>query len=170
MAEESVVGTYATIDEAESAVKKLVDSKFPADHISIIAQNLHSENKVHGFVTACDVSKKAATTGAWLGGLFGVLVGAAFLWLPGVGPVVVAGSLASVLLGGVEGAVAGSALNGVLGLLVGYGISKEHILKYETSVKAGDYLVIAHGDGAQVASAKSVLNGTKPKQLDVHAA
>jgi hypothetical protein len=166
--ESSVVGVYTHLDEAENAVRKLGEGGFPIQHVSIIAQDLGSEKKIHGFVTACDVAKSSARTGAWVGGIFGLLVGAAFLWVPGVGPLVVAGSMASVLLGGLEGAVAGATSAGLLGWLMSLGISKQHILKYEQHVKAGKYLVIAHGSPDDAAKAKQVLTATKPAELDVH--
>jgi hypothetical protein len=166
--ESSVVGVYTDLDAAEAATKKLGEGGFPIQHVSIIAQDLSSENKVHGFVTACDVAKSSARTGAWVGGIFGLLAGAAFLWVPGVGPLVVAGSLASALLGGLEGAVAGAATTGLLGWLMSLGISKQHILKYEQLVKAGKYLLIAHGSPADAAKAKEILTPTKPAELDVH--
>ena len=166
--EQSVVGIYGHLDQAEEAVRKLGEGGFPIDHVSIIAQDLGSEKKVHGFVTSCDVAKSAATTGAWVGGIFGLLVGAAFVWVPGVGPLIVAGSLTSALLGGLEGAAAGAAFTGVLGWLSALGISKEHILKYEESVKAGKYLVIAHGGANDVIKARQILSGTGPAELTVH--
>jgi hypothetical protein len=155
------------MDHAELAVEALGKGGFPIQHVSILAQNLGTEKKVHGFVTSCDVAKSAARTGAWVGGIFGVLVGAAFLWVPGVGPLIVAGSLSSALLGGVEGAVAGAALTGFLGWLSAIGISKEHILKYEESVKAGNYLVVAHGTAEEVMKAKAILDGTRPKPTEL---
>ncbi len=168
--ESSAVAVYAHIDDAEEAVQQLGKGGFPIQHVSIITKNIGTEKKIHGFVTSCDVAKSAATTGAWVGGIFGLLVGAAFLWVPGVGPLIVAGSLASAVLGGVEGAVTGAAVTGVLGWLVSLGISKQHILKYEEVVKAGKYLLIAHGTPDEVAKAKQILSGTKPAELTVHAA
>jgi hypothetical protein len=169
MAQESAtVGIYNHLDEAEEAVKKLGVGGFPIQHVSIIANNLGTEKKVHGFVTSCDVAKSTARTGAWVGGIFGLLVGAAFLWVPGVGPLIVAGSLSTALLGGVEGAVAGAALTGVLGWLSALGISKQHILKYEESIKAGKYLVIAHGTPEDADKARAILEGTRPAELTVH--
>jgi hypothetical protein len=168
MSQQSVVAVYKKMEDAEEAIQKLSDAKFPVTQVTIVAKNLHSEKQVHGYVTACDVSKSAATTGAWVGGIFGILIGAAFLWLPGVGPVIVGGSLASMLLGGAEGALAGAAASGIFGLLVGWGISKQHIIKYEELVKAGAYLVIAHGTPEDVARAKSILAPTKPSELNEH--
>ncbi len=169
MVEHSVVVVYKTLGEAEAAVRSLGEGGFPIQKVSIIAQHLTDDRRVHGYVTACDVAKSSAVTGAWVGGIFGLVVGAAFLWVPGVGPLVVAGSLASMLLGGVEGAVAGAAATGVLGWLIGLGISKEKILKYEEAIKGGKFLVIAHGPEDAVKKAREILGGSKAEQLDLHA-
>jgi hypothetical protein len=168
--ESSVIGVYANIDQADEAVQKLGQGGFPIQHVSVIAQNLGSERKVHGFVTSCDVAKSSARTGAWVGGIFGALVGAAFIWVPGVGPMIVAGSLAAALLGGVQGAVAGAAGAGVLGWLASLGISKQHIVKYEESIRAGKVLVIAHGTPDEIKKAQTILGDTAPTELTAHAA
>ena len=123
MVENSVVGVYKTLSEAEAAVRSLGDDGFPIQKVSIIAKHLEDDRRVHGYVTACDVAKSSATTGAWVGGIFGLLVGAAFLWVPGIGPLIIAGLFAAMALGGIEGAAAGAAVTGVLGWLVG-GVSE----------------------------------------------
>src|SRR5262245_39824471 len=168
MSEQSVVGVYKSMDEAERAVHELDRAKFPIDQVTIVTKDIATEKKVHGYVTACDVSKQGAKTGAWVGGIFGLLVGAAFMWVPGIGAVVVAGSLASALLGGVEGALAGRALGGILSGLAAWGISKQHILKYEEIVKAGKFLVIAHGSAQDVTKAREVLGKTGASELTTH--
>ncbi len=157
------------MDAAEDAVQKLHESGFPVAQISILSQNLQSERKIHGFISAGDVAKTGAGVGAWTGGIFGLLVGAAFIWVPGVGPLLVAGSLASALVGGVEGAAAGGGLGGLLGALTGWGVSKQHIPKYEDSIKGGKYLVIAHGSAEEVHKAQEVLEGSDKAELEHHA-
>ena len=159
MALQSVVHSYSSLDAAEAAVKRLSEKAFPINQVSIVTQNIETSKKVHGFITAGDVAARGASTGAWMGGFFGLLVGAAFIWVPGFGPLIVAGPFAAALLGGVEGLVAGAAGGGLLGALFGWGISKEHILKYETDIKAGKYLVVANGDEAQVSQARTILDG-----------
>jgi hypothetical protein len=166
--ESSVVVVYSSLEQAEAAVKKLGEGGFPIQHVSIIAKDLGNEKKVHGFITSCDVAKSTAKTGAWVGGIFGTLMGAAFLWVPGVGPLIVAGSLASALLGGIEGAVAGAAFTGTLGWLASLGISKQHIIKYEESIRAGKYLLIAHGAPDDVAKAERLLEGSKSDEMNRH--
>jgi len=149
--------------------REIEQRRISNQQVSIVAQDLESERQVHGFVTAGDVAKSGAGTGAWVGGLFGLLIGAAFVWVPGFGPLLVAGPLAAMLLGGIEGAVAGAAGGGVLGALFGWGISKKHILKYEEVVKGGKYLVIANGSEDEVKKAHSILDQTNADELNLHA-
>jgi hypothetical protein len=172
MPEQSVVGVYDTMAQAEGAVHKLDESGFPVTHVSIVSQNLQSEKEVVGYVTVADVAHRGLITGAWAGGLLSTLAGVAFLWIPGFGPLLVAGRLASLLLGilsGMEGAVFGAAYGGVLGTLTGWGVSKEHIFKYEEHVRAGKHLVIIHGNAKDVAHARSILQDTRATALHVHA-
>jgi hypothetical protein len=166
----SAVAVYTHIDQAEEAVSKLGEGGFPLTQVSILSSDIKSEKKIHGFVTSCDVAKAAAGTGAWVGGIFGLLTGAAFIFVPGVGPVIAAGTFATAMLGGVEGAVVGAAVAGTFGWLSALGIDKAHILKYEESIKTGKFIVIAHGTAEQADKAKHILGGTAPAQLDSYAA
>lgn len=168
MSDQSVIGVYDTMSKAEEAIRTLSRSGFPITQISITAQNLESEKEVHGYITAGDVAKTGVGTGAWVGGLFGLLAGAAFIWVPGFGPLVVAGSLAAVLMGGAEGAAVGAVGGGLLGSLVGWGVSKKHIIKYEEHLKGGKYLVIAHGNAEEMTRAHNILQGTAATEVTRH--
>jgi hypothetical protein len=172
VSDQSVIGMYDSMSKAEEAVDKLDRGEFPIKQVSIVVQHLHRERRVNGYVTVSDAGRTGAMTGAWLGGLLGLLTGVAFMWMPGFGPLIVAGHWASVLLtlvGGVDGAVAGAAWGGVLGILIGVGVSKEHIIKYENHVKAVKYLLIAHGSGEEVERARNILQGTAATDLHLHA-
>lgn len=168
MSDSSAVGVFDTIGQAEEALRQLTEKGIPAEKMSILARDMQCEKKVHGFVTSCDVAKQVAGTSAWFGGLFGVLVGAAFVWVPGVGPLVIAGSLTSVLLGGIEGAVGAAAVGGVLGWLSSLGISKQHIVKYEDHIKAGKYLLFVQGTNEELDKAHEALNAADAVEVNMH--
>ena len=168
MSEPITVAAYTKIAEAEEAVGKLFEGGVPAEKISIVAKDMQCEKQVHGFVTSCDVAKKAATGTAWLGGLFGVLSGAALIWVPVAGPLVIAGSLAATLLGGVEGAVGGAAAGGLLGWLSALGIEKKHIVKYEDHLKAGRYLLVVNASVEELKTADSILSQTESAGLHLY--
>jgi hypothetical protein len=172
MSKQGVIEIYDCMAKAEEAVYKLDRGGFPIKQVSIVAQPLQSERRVNGYVTVNDAGRAGAIAGAWRGGTLGLLTGVTFMWIPGFAPLILAGHLASVLLafvGGVDGAIAGVAWGGVLGILVGVGVSKEHIIRYEDHVKAGRYLVIAHGSGEEVERARNTLQGTAATELPLHA-
>jgi hypothetical protein len=52
--------------------------------------------------------------------------------------------------------------------LAGWGVSTQHILKYEEHLKAGKYLVIAHGSPAEMEHAHHILHGTEAQDLRHH--
>lgn len=169
MPDESTVAVYETMEQAEGAVRKLDQGHYPIKQVSIVAQRLETEKEVHGFITAGDIAVRGAGVGAWVGGLFGLLMGGAFLVVPGFGPLIVVGSLAAMLLGTIEGAAVGATSGGVLSALAGWGISKQHIIKYEDHVKGGRYLLVAHGSAEEVERAHTILGTTSTVELTNHA-
>jgi hypothetical protein len=52
--------------------------------------------------------------------------------------------------------------------LFSIGIPKDSILTYETAIKAGQYLVVAHRTSAEAANAKTILSSLKPTDLTDH--
>ncbi|HEY3965003.1 MAG TPA: hypothetical protein VGM05_10670, partial [Planctomycetaceae bacterium] len=98
-----------------------------------------------------------------------LLFGAAFLILPGLGPVVIAGPLSAAILGGIEGALAGAALGGLSGALIGWGIPKDDALKYEIQVKAGKFLVVVRGDHSMAERARQTLESDEHVSLNIYA-
>ncbi len=154
--EQIVSGDFGSHEGAEAAVRALGEAGIALRSVSIVTQNLQTTEQVQGFVTAGDVAISAGT-GAWWGGVFGLLVGSAFLWIPGFGPLVVAGALASGFLGMLEGAAVGAAGGGFVGALLGYGFPRDKALKYESLVLAGHYLVLTHCEQEQAMTAREVL-------------
>jgi hypothetical protein len=171
MPEQSVVGVYDTMAKAEEAVHQLDREGFPIQQVSIIGKDPEREKKVEGYVTVEDVAKKGMSTGALALGVFGLLSAAVSVWIPGFGHLSVAGPLATALLGllgGIEGAVAGAAWGGVLGGLMGWAVSRQHLLKYEEHLRAGKYLVIAHGSVEEVVRAQHILHHRGAEELNLH--
>ena len=102
------------------------------------------------------------------GGLWGLLFGSAFFWIPGLGPLLVAGPLVSWIVGALEGAVLVGGLSAVGAGLYSLGIPKNSILQYETALKTGKFVLIAHGSLDETARAKEILGRTTPETLEHH--
>lgn len=144
-----VYDDYAT---AERVVQKLKAAGLGDSHIGIVASNAEGWHKPG----ASDVDPKhdkdrdgkddraegAATgggMGAIAGGAVGVAAGLGLLAIPGIGPVVAMGWLASLT----AGAVAGGATGGIIGALIESGESKENAELYAEALRRGGAIVTA---------------------------
>ena len=95
-----------------------------------------------------------AGIGAALGGTAGLLAGHGLLAIPGLGPVVAAGWLASTA----ALAVAGGATGGLIGALTQSGVSEEDANVYAEGVRRGGTLVTARVPDAERARCEAILD------------
>jgi hypothetical protein len=162
------VAVYETHTAAEEAVKALDRAGYDMAKLSIIGKGYHTDEHVVGYYNTGDRMLHWGKLGAFWGAIWGLLVGSAFFMIPGIGPVLAAGPVVSAIVGALEGA---AVLGGVSALgagLLSIGIPKDSALKYETALKADNFLVVAHGTPDDVARAKSVLEQTSPTETAVH--
>lgn len=139
---------YDTYSDAERAVRRLEAAGVPHSDISIVANNSDnwygsSTGKVDRDRDGVDDRAEGAGTGAGigagLGSAAGLLAGLGLLAIPGLGPVVAAGWLASTAVG----AAAGAATGGIVGALTEAGVSKDDASRYAEGVRRGGTLVSA---------------------------
>src|SRR5688572_7445958 len=148
----TIVALYDDMDTAHEAVKALRDAGVDNSRISLVAQDAAGEYSKSLGKTKDDAGDGAATgagVGAVVGGIGGLLVGLGALTIPGIGPVLAAGPLAtavSALLGAGAGAVAGGVAGGLLGALVDMGIPEEQAGYYAEGVRRGGALVTVEAD------------------------
>lgn len=156
--ENAIIATYSTHDQAVETIKELEASGFDMKKLSIIGKGYSLEEHPIGFYSAGDRMKTWGGAGAAWGGLWGLLFGAAFFWVPGIGPVVAAGPFVQLLAGIVEGALIVGSLSVVGAALASLGVPNKSILKYEAEIKADKFLVIAHGTEAAINEARNIMN------------
>ena len=164
----SCVGIYNTHQEAEQAIKDLSKAGFDMEKLSIVGKGYHSEEDAIGYYNTGDRVKFWGKQGAFWGGLWGLLLGSAFFWVPGVGPLAVGGPLVASIIGGLEGAALTGGLTMLGAALYSIGIPKDSIVKYETALKADKFLVIVHGTKDEVARAAEVLGTNADAEISTH--
>ena len=164
----STVATYATHTSAEAAIKELQKAGFDMKMLSIVGRNYQTEEHVVGYYDTGNRVKYWGKAGAFWGGIWGWVFGSAFFFIPGVGPLVIAGPLASWLVGALEGAVLGGGLSAIGACMYSQGIPKDSVLQYETALKNDKFLLIIHGSMEDAGSARDILSQTKPESLENH--
>ena len=165
----AVVAIYDSHTQAEAAVKELQKSGFDMKKLSIVGRDYHTEEQVVGYYNTGDRMKHWGKLGAFWGGIWGMLFGAAFFAIPGLGPVLVAGPLVAWIVGALEGAVVVGGLSALGAGLYSIGIPKDSVVKYEAALKSDKFLVLAHGTGDEVAKAKDIIQSTRPVEVGLHA-
>ena len=165
---QTVTGLFDTYTAAERAVRDLEAAGVPHRDISLVANNAHGEHDglaaTRGEEAGEDAGKGAGV-GAALGGVGGLLAGLGLLAIPGLGPVVAAGWLASTLVGAGVGAVVGGAAGGLVGALVHSGVPEDDAHVYAEGVRRGGTLVTAKVQDAAVPMTRDILQGQRSVNL-----
>ena len=164
----SIVAIYPSHTAAESAIKELQQSGFDMKKLSIVGRDTHTDEHVVGYYNIGDRMKYWGKIGAFWGWIWGCFFGSAFFFIPGIGPLIVAGPLVAWIVGAQESTVVVGGLSALGAGLVGIGIPKDSILKYETALKTDKFVVIAHGTAAEASRAREIIAGTNPEGVDEH--
>lgn len=171
------VGVFKSRREAENALSALKNSGFTMDKISVLAKDAdrneeiagvdvqdRNQMKDDGSKEASEGARIGAVAGTTLGGFGGLLVGLEALIIPGFGPFLAAGTIATTLAGAGLGAAAGA----IVGALTGLGIPEEDAKTYDKRVSQGEYLVLIEGTATEIDRAGSVLRTRGVEEWNVY--
>jgi hypothetical protein len=164
----SAVAVFTSHVQAEEAIKELQRCGLDMTKLSIIAKNFQTEEHVVGYYNLGDRAASWGKTGAFWGWIWGCLFGSAFLFIPGVGPVMIGGPLVSFLISALETSVLVAGVSALGGALMSLGIPSDSVLQYETAIKNDQFLVVIHGTTEDIEQARSILKNNYGAILSVH--
>jgi hypothetical protein len=147
----TVVGMFKNRHHAEAAIRDLKRAGFTDEQIGVALQDVGEQQELMDTTSsnAAEGAAKGAVSGGVVGGLIGLL---GSLLVPGVGPVIVGGVLASTL----TGAGIGAATGGLIGALIGLGVPEEDARHFDQGLRSGGMLVTVDA-GAQTGDALAIL-------------
>jgi len=165
---QTVVGMFETRNAAEDAIRRLQAAGFSNDAIGVAMRDTTESSELAASTETGDLAAEGATAGALSGAGVGALVGLALVGstivLPGIGPILVGGSLAAggLVAGGataaaLTGAGIGAASGGLIGGLIGAGIPEHEATDYAERLERGHILVSVRCHEAQTARAREIL-------------
>lgn len=164
-----VMALFQTHEAADGAVRQLDASGVPLAAVSVVGKNYHSEDQPVGYFNAGDRARFYGKLGVFWGGLAGLLLGSGFFFIPLVGPVMVLGPLASIIVGGLEGAVLAGGVSALVGALTAVGVPKNSVIRYETAIKADQFLVTVHAQADEAARIQQLLGDAGGTEIESHA-
>jgi uncharacterized membrane protein len=141
-----IAAVFPNYEAAEQAISRLRLEGVPDEAISVITQHApESERKDNVKQVSADNKGTGAVKGIGIGAGVGALFGLAAIFIPGVGPFITAGALATTLgtVGGAaaSGAIVGGTAGGIVGLLENYGLSSEDAKRFSGDLEKGSVFV-----------------------------
>jgi len=169
----TVVGLFDTFEQAQSASYQLETAGIPRNDISLVASNANGQydkyaNAHPGATTTEKPSNVGpdAGAGAVIGGGIGLLAGLGLFAIPGFGPVLAAGWLASLLTGAGIGAVIG----GLIGALTWVGVTREDAAYYNEGVRRGGTLLAVKAQDNMADRVAQIMTDNGAVNIDERAA
>lgn len=158
------VGSFANYRDTELALMELQSTGFPMNKVSVVGENL-DRSEIAGATAGKSTDQKVgggakagATAGVVTGGLIGLLGSIGALAIPGVGPVMAGGAIATLLADTAVGGAIGAAAGGLTGGLVGLGVPEAKAKAYSDRLSRGEYLVFVEGTDAELATAEGIMS------------
>ena len=167
----TVVGLFREIKDADKAVEALKQLGLGDTEVSVLARkevldSLGIDSKEKDNEVAMGTVAGAAS-GATFGTFAGLFLGLSAIAIPGVGPVLSVGALATILGSTVIGAGVGAAAGGLLlGALVKMGVPEDQAHLYSEGVKRGDILVAVQTDPEHIPQVVQSLRETNAINID----
>lgn len=169
------VGVLSSNQDAESALKKLIDSGFSVEKIGVIAKD--SGRPSHrGNAKLTDTIAERGQAGATMGvatgtaqgGIGGLLVGFGTLAIPGGGTLIAADSIGTELANIVGGDGIGAFPDSWVRVLAGRGIPEKRASVYSDLVERGNCLLMLEGIDQQLTQAESILRDLVLQEWEIY--
>ena len=163
----TVIGLFERQEGAERAADELMRDGFSQEQIGVVAGFELSRPEEHVTATEDAEGKVMNAVGkglAWGGGLGALAGGVSSLLIPGVGPVVFAGALASTFLG----AGLGASVGGVMAGLMKAGVDESDARLFGEALRHGGVVLTVHTDEGRAREAVEILNRNGALDMDEH--
>ncbi|MFN6534979.1 MAG: hypothetical protein RM021_001220 [Nostoc sp. EkiNYC01] len=157
--ERKFIGIFAKCSDAKLALEELKTANFPMPKVSVIARKAEEQSDIAGIGVKKDTGNTSEEcTGGAFGGLASLLVSISLSVIPGMGPVMLAGTEATAIATTIAGGAIGVAAGSLAGALLLLGIPREQAQVYSDLVFKGYYLVIVTGIEIEIRFAERILN------------
>jgi hypothetical protein len=158
--QDCVVAVFANPADARDQALALEHDGY-GPYVSLVGRDNESRLDAAGPIDQGDEMEKSAAVGAATGATLGLLASSALLVIPGLGPVLFAGAVASSLTGGVVG--------GLVGAMTGWGVKEDRAEEYQEDLRNGKSLIIAKADPVRLAEIQERLEASTAENVTLHA-
>ncbi len=171
-----IVSVLRDKHRAQEVVEELIERDFPMDSISMLGRASSSGDDLLGisYNNVGDKMKSWGAMGAFWGGLWGLLSGAAGMFiLPGLGAIVAAGPIVEAIAGVISGAAVGggvmagaAAISELAVAIHQVGVPEEKLHHLHEAIQQGHYVVILRCAAEETESWRKVLSKRGDEEVE----
>jgi hypothetical protein len=154
--------------DAEAAVRLLARNGYDLGKVSMVGRDTDNDTCVSGCVNENGRGSSSTKDGVSWSGIRGMLVGSGFCLVPGIGSVVVAGPLLSLIVRSMGDGIPPDKLGALATGLHQLGIPKDSILRCQGALKAGKVVLIAEGSAMAMILARELFRRTPVEVIEQH--
>jgi hypothetical protein len=163
----SLMAVYSAHSDAAAGVRELQKSGFELRKLSIAGKLNDAEKDDSACAIATDHTERDRKTGPISVYPLVVLGVSSSVCVTGIGPILLVGPLASVILANIKRADTVE-LNDLNAGLYSLGIPVGAILRHESCLREDKVLLLAEGTAAELMWIKDVLRTTHPEEVHIH--
>jgi hypothetical protein len=152
--------------DAEAAVRQLARNGYDLSKVSMVGRDGDRAVPVETYRDENLPGGSPAMVGASWGGIRAMLVGSGFFLVPGIGALVVAGPLLTLIVRSMGAVVGPDKLQAMAAGLNEIGIPKDSILRCEAALKSGKVVLIAEGSAMAMILAREVFRRTPVEVIE----
>jgi len=154
--------------EVEKALSELARSRLDLRQVSVVGTDCHTQENVYGYYSTGRRLEAWGSFGSFWSGVWDALIGGGFFFIPGLGPVLMAGPVVGWLVAAIEEGVMVRGLSPLGAALVGKGAPPQGVFEYETAVRSNEFLLITSGPLPAMERARFLVESTGAR-VSVHA-
>ncbi len=165
----SMVAVYTERVDAVQALNDLQASGFDMTKLSLVAKTNHLRAEIVEYYKPRDHAQDWGNDGRAWEDFRGLFASAAFFSDPGIGPILMAGPLASNLVASLDGVESIEGLRALGTTLYNLGIAKHGVRHYQSELGNDRLLLlITHCTANELLQIKEVLHKTRPDEVAIH--
>lgn len=149
-------------DDVDTDVRTYSTATYPTN--TVVKENVESRTDQDNVSTK---DPNALNTGSVAGGVLGAIAGLGALLIPGVGPVLATGTLASAIGAMAAGGAVGMTAGAIGGIFKDEGLPSDRVDVYRQAFDQGKGIIVVDASETQdVLRARDILNQHRPEHID----
>ena len=155
-----LVAVHRSHLEVKEALDELARSHLSLRQVSVVGADYHTQENVYGYYCTGRRFEAWGSFGAFWSGVWASLTGDGFFFIPGIGPLLMAGPVVGWMVETLETGVMVHGLSPLGAALVTNGVPADGMLRFEIALRHNEFLLIISGAMPAIGEARALVEAT----------